>query len=361
METEEQMFADLLAAKQKQNPQKEQPVQEVEEQQVEQVQEQQEQPQEEAVVEQVVEEQAPAKEEEPKQEQKVEEKVEEQAEPFNFIDFYKQHKEDIELATRDLDSVDVDDVDTTASLLIDKMKSEGYSEDEAVTLLEEKYPTQFAEEVDEEDEDIQKELKKEFIKMKSEGRKYLSELKERQSQIKLEAPSVGNVNTSKDSVIEEYVSQQKVAYEKQQQEMVAARTQLSEDLVKDLTTLKFDLGDGNVVEYEPTKEDRELLQTSAKDLPNYFAKNYVKEDGTLDKEGLVKELIAGRRATALMKIALGQGNGQGRGKVIKQDFKNNTMTPNKSSSREREITGDDKIAKMSRALRDGKIDLSQAW
>ena len=354
MDEEEKIFAELAAAKQRQAEGGEQK---------EEVTTNEEQSTEEGVaVEQSQTEEAEKVETLAQEEIKEAEEVKEQVEPFNFLSYYKENKENIELATRDLESVDVNDVDTVATLLIDGLKGQGYSENEAITLLEEKYPIQFSDEdVDEDDEDTVKLLNREFIKMKSEGKKYLSELKEKQSQIKLEVPAGGNVPTSKDSVIEEYVSQQKQAFEAQQKEIVNARTQLANEVVSELKTLSFDLGGGNVVEYEPSAEDKEMLQKAVSDLPNYFSNNYVKEDGSADKEGLIQDLIAGRRVKELMKIALGHGNGQGRGKVIKQDFKNNTMSPNKSSSRERDVTGGNKIDKLTQAYKDGKIDLSQAW
>lgn len=287
-----------------------------------------------------------------------------QAEPFDVLEYYKEHKADIDLAMRDLESIDYNDTDSVADLLVEQYVNKGYSVDDAYVMLERKFPTMFSEDdIDEDDPEVQKALRGEMVEMKSLSRDYVAELKERQAKIDLKANAgKAPANYSEDSVIENYRKQQQQQYEQQIEQLRTNRTKLAKEIINEVKELEIDLGDGKVAKYKIGEEESKALQKDILEIENFFTQ-FQNEDGTLNKERFLLSYIAASNPTKLAKVLTGYGEGEGRGKVIKDDFKNNTMQPKGkgTTTASREFTGDDHISKITRAAKDGKIDLSQAW
>jgi len=292
-------------------------------------------------------------------EEKDEQKTEPAESTFDPLEYYKENRDNIDLALRDLDSVDLTDVDTVADLLVERYENDGYTSDEAIRLLEKRFPTMFSDEdIDEDDPDVQKALDLEFIEMKSDGRKFVSELKERQSKIDLS--NVGALttgNSSADSVIEQY--QQEM--QKQQQEYVeklqTQRAEIAKDVLNDVKELEIDLGDGNVVKYKLEEEDSAAFSKDILTIENFFTQ-FQKEDGSLDKQSLLLSYLAAKNPQKLGKVIGGYYKGKGYEEAVKNDFKNNTMKPKGKSSdgTNRTLAGDDVQTQIARAIKDGKID-----
>tara|TARA_R110000822_G_scaffold78394_3_gene187797 strand:+ start:8507 stop:9565 length:1059 start_codon:yes stop_codon:yes gene_type:complete len=286
-----------------------------------------------------------------------EEKKEVAVKPFDFINFYRENKDNLELATTDLDKIDLGNTDHVADQLVKSLIREGYSEDEAYTLLEDKYPNAFGEDIDTDDDDVQKLLKREYVKMKSEAKTAIAELKARQAEININIPT-GNL--AKDSVIAEYQKEQQASYQSQLESTKTIRENIGKEL-SSFDKVIFDAGDDSTIEYELSKEDKDWVNSEIQTIDNFFSKNFSKKDGSLDKEALLKTLIAGKNIAKIIKIAKGQGSGEGRKDLLNKDFKNNTMQRNGSNSDRRALVGDSITEQGAQAIREGKIDISKAF
>lgn len=287
-------------------------------------------------------------------------KAEEETTPapkFDVKEWLKTNKETIDLVTRDFDTLDFESVDTSHDLLINKLKREGYSEEEAQVLLEERYPTIYDDEADEEDEDVIKKSNSEFIKMKREAKQYADELKSKAAEANLDLPIDESYNQQ---VIKNYLSQVQKQNQDYQTQARQANANLGKELVKEFNELKFDLGEGSVVNYVLSDDDSKRFVSEMEDYRLFFDRNFSERDEkgnikSFNKEGFVKAMFAAMNAEQLLKIAYNGGAGKGRKDFIKNDLKNSTI---ESGSKPREDSPNDLISQGAKLMKEGKLKLT---
>lgn len=286
--------------------------------------------------------------------------TQEEVESFDLLSYVRENRELIDLKLIDFDKVDLNDNSQTEDLLIKKLVRDGYTEEEAFTLLEDKYPTFFDEYADTEDEDVKKLLKREYVKMKSEARTVVAELKAKQAETELNIPNMPSANAANDSVIAEFQKEQQAKYQEQLQAAQATRETLATEL-NSLEKVTFNSGEDSTIEYELTPEDKTWISSEMQTIDQFFSKNFSKENGDVDNEKLLKTLIAGKNIEQIIRIAKGQGNGEGRKDLITKDLKNNTMSNKSSSADRRKVVGNSVEEQGAAAISEGKLNINRAF
>lgn len=287
----------------------------------------------------------------------------EEVQTFDYLEFFKSNKELIEFKTKDFDSVDLNNDDQLVDVIVQKYIQDGYTEQEANLMLEKEFPTSFEEGLDAEDEDVKKLLDKELVWLKKLGRESVAELKAKQTQLELDLPNTVTSANSKDSVIEEYVKSQQEQYQKQFDESIQLREKIAEDALQAVKELTFKTKEGQELKVQVEEEDAKWAREEIKDLPNFFQRHFTDKDGNIDQEGLIKALykLKPENDDKLLQIAIGYGNGKGVKQVLTKDFKNISMGQNTSANSNQTYTGNDPVSQITKAVKEGKLDLSKAF
>lgn len=300
-----------------------------------------------------------AKEEEGVHTETPEEKKEE-IEAFDFREWLSENQDNLWLYTTDLSEVDVNDDDTAKELLEMSFSDEGMSDAEVSLYLRRKYDEVFGDDPDPSSD----EYRLQMIEIRKESKKYLSQLKETQSNLP-DLPTPANNKASEtdedtlNKAVQAEIDKRVEQYNKQQsdalQQQVEQLTKLAEDITKSYDKLNFTIDDNSSVEYEVTPEDKKGFTEFLKGYQTYFDKTYASEDGGVKKEQLFQMYIKEKKFDELLKIAKRIGSSEGREDLVEKDLKNAKPSAKSGSGSTPQITGNSKSDMLAKALLGGKL------
>lgn len=294
------------------------------------------------------EEQAPAEEQQ----------TEEEAEAFDFKQWLSDNEDNLWLYTTDLAEVDPNDDDTAKELLEMSFSDDGMSDAEISLYLRRKYDEVFGEDADPNSD----EYRLQMIDIRKESKKYLSQLKEKQSNLP-DLPSANkNSETDGDTLnkaVQAEIDKRVEQYQQQQQEALKQQSdnlsKLAGEITKSYDKLTFSIDDNSGVEYEVTPEDKQGFKEFLMGYQTYFDKTYASEDGGVQKEQLFKMYIKEKKFDELLKIAKRIGSSEGREDLVEKDLKNAKPSAKSGSGSTPQITGNSKSDMLAKALLGGKL------
>jgi hypothetical protein len=287
------------------------------------------------------------------QEEKNEE-AQEETEPFDLKGWLSDNQDNLWLYTADLSEVDINNDETSQELLSDSLSdNEGMSDVEVKMYLEDKYPDVFGDDADKNS----REYKLQMIDVKREARKYLSQLKEIQTQLEIpNVPAQGDtLSEAVDAEIQKRVEEAQKQNTETYQKMVEGLQRLGDNITKSYDKLSFEIDENSSVEYEPTDEDKKGFKEFLTGYQTYFDTNFVDENGKAKEEQLYKLYLLDKKHNELLKIAKRIGSSEGREDLITKDVKNAAPSGKSTDASKPQVSGNSKSSVLARAILGGNL------
>lgn len=229
------------------------------------------------------------------------------------IDFEWVKSEEGQLYLRDLDKIDI--ADEAVNLAAEKlMKDEGFSRQDALDELEERYPTLFEEDPDTDS----KEYKSEERKLRNEAKKQLSALKERKD--KIEVPKQEDSETPQIAQ-EDFTKMYEERLDSEAQRRANIRSQIADKVLEGREKSSVKFGDDIEVEYELSKEVKQKIKNDLTNLES-IGSQYINEKGEIDHDGLYMLLAFKNDPSTFFKIYGGVKSAETKEQTINETIKN---------------------------------------
>lgn len=248
---------------------------------------------------------------------------EEQSSKTTEVDLEWFKSEEGKLWQRDLDNVSIED--SWQDLLAEKLVSEeGFTYEEAMEELEDRYPELYDDDIDDDDKDFQKAVRR----VTKDSRLFLEKLKERQKEIEIpfKQKSASEQDSTKGEQIakEDFDNVYKERLTQDYQQRANSRAQIADNLFKGKQQIEVSFGDTKL-EYKLTPEVVQKAKQTLVDLENIGSSFVDSEKGEIKNQDLMEFLLFKNDRQTFLDMYANVKVAEAKENLIKNEIKNSNF------------------------------------